>query len=34
MVQLGISSSDEAPFLDITQGIVFAVRPGSIARYA
>jgi broad specificity phosphatase PhoE len=34
LVQLGLSSSVEAPFLDITQGVVFAIEPGNIARYA
>jgi broad specificity phosphatase PhoE len=33
LVQLGLSSSVEAPFLDITQGVVFAIEPGNIARY-
>lgn len=34
MVQLDIASRAEAPFLDIGQGVVYAVRPGNIARYA
>jgi broad specificity phosphatase PhoE len=34
LVQLGLSSSVEAPFLDITQGVVFAIEPGNITRYA
>jgi len=33
LVQLGISSSAEAPFLDITQGVVFVIDKKSIARY-
>jgi len=34
IVQLGIASKDEAPFLDITQGIVYVIRDGSMTRYA
>jgi broad specificity phosphatase PhoE len=34
MVQLDIATSAEAPFVDISQGVVFVIRPGSIARYA
>jgi probable phosphoglycerate mutase len=34
LVQLGLSSPAEAPFLDITQGVVFAIEPGNIARYS
>ena len=34
LVQLGIATSAEAPFLDVSQGVVFVIRPGSIARYA
>ena len=34
IVQLGIASAEEAPFLDVAQGVVYAIRPGSIARYA
>ena len=34
IVQLGIASKDEAPFLDITQGTVYVIRDGSMARYA
>jgi broad specificity phosphatase PhoE len=34
IVQLGIASKDEAPFLDITQGIVYVIRQGSMGRYA
>lgn len=33
MVQLGISSAEEAPFLDIDQGVVYVIRDGSISRY-
>ncbi len=33
LVQLGLSSSVEAPFLDITQGVVFEIEPGNIARH-
>jgi len=34
VVQLGIYSSREAPFLDIGQGVVYAIRNGTLARYA
>ena len=34
IVQLGICSAAEAPFLDIAQGVVYAIREGSLARYA
>ena len=34
LVQLGIATPAEAPFLDVSQGVVFVIRPGSIARYA
>jgi probable phosphoglycerate mutase len=34
VVQLGLASWDDAPFLDVSQGVVYAIRPGSIARYA
>ena len=34
IVQLGIYSADEAPFLDIGQGVVYALRPGSMTRHA
>jgi probable phosphoglycerate mutase len=34
IVQLGIASKDEAPFLDIMQGIVYVIRDGSMTRYA
>jgi probable phosphoglycerate mutase len=33
IVQLGIYSAEEAPFLDIGQGVVYAIRPGSMSRY-
>lgn len=34
IVQLGIASKEEAPFLDVDQGVVYVIQPGSIARYA
>ena len=34
VVQLGIASPEEAPFLDIAQGVVYVIRPGSMSRYA
>lgn len=34
VVQLGIASPEEAPFLDIAQGVVYVIRPGSMTRYA
>ncbi len=34
VVQLGIASREEAPFLDIAQGVVYVIRPGSMSRYA
>jgi len=34
VVQLGLATWDDAPFLDVSQGVVYAIRPGSIARYA
>jgi broad specificity phosphatase PhoE len=34
IVQLGIASAQEAPFLDIGQGVVYAIRPGNMSRYA
>ena len=34
IVQLGIASPAEAPFLDIGQGVVYAIRSGSMSRYA
>jgi len=33
IVQLGIASAAEAPFLDVAQGVVYVIRPGSIDRY-
>jgi probable phosphoglycerate mutase len=33
IVQLGIYSAEEAPFLDIGQGVVYAIRDGSMSRY-
>jgi probable phosphoglycerate mutase len=34
VVQLGIASWDDAPFLDVSQGVVYTIRPGSVTRYA
>ena len=34
VVQLDIASWDNAPFLDVSQGVVYAIKPGRIARYA
>ena len=34
VVQLGLASKDEAPFLDIKQGVVYVIRDGSMSRYA
>ena len=34
VVRLGIASPEEAPFLDIAQGVVYVIEPGSISRYA
>ena len=34
IVQLGLCSSDEAPFLDVEQGVVYVIRDGQLARYA
>jgi probable phosphoglycerate mutase len=34
IVQLGIASAQEAPFLDVAQGVVYVIQPGSMARYA
>ena len=34
LVQLGIATSKEAPFMDVTQGVVFVIARKSIARYA
>ena len=33
IVQLGIFSAEEAPFLDIAQGVVYVIRDGSLTRY-
>ncbi len=34
IVQLGIASAQEAPFLDIAQGVVYAIEPGTMRRYS
>ena len=34
IVQLGICPAEEAPHLDIGQGVVYAIRDGTLARYA
>jgi broad specificity phosphatase PhoE len=34
VVQLGIAPPEKAPFLDIAQGVVYVIRPGSMSRYA
>jgi broad specificity phosphatase PhoE len=34
IVRLGICPADEAPHLDIGQGVVYAIRDGRLARYA
>ena len=34
IVQLGIASAQEAPFLDIAQGVVYLIQPGRMTRYA
>ena len=34
IVQLGIASEQEAPFLDVAQGVVYVIQQGSMARYA
>ena len=34
VVQLGIAPAEEAPFLDIAQGMVYVIRPGNMSRYA
>jgi probable phosphoglycerate mutase len=34
IVQLGIASREEAPYLDVTQGIVYVIRDGTLSRYA
>jgi broad specificity phosphatase PhoE len=33
IVQLKIVGWDDAPFLDVSQGVVYAIKPGRIARY-
>jgi broad specificity phosphatase PhoE len=33
IVQLGIYPAEEAPFLDIGQGVVYAIRGGGMSRY-
>ena len=33
IVQLGIAPSAQAPFLDVGQGVVYAIQPGSFDRY-
>jgi probable phosphoglycerate mutase len=33
IVQLGICSAEEAPFLDIGQGVVYVIRDGTLSRY-
>ena len=33
IVQLGICSAEEAPFLDIAQGVVYVIRNGNLSRY-
>jgi len=34
IVQLGIASEQEAPFLDVAQSVVYVIQQGSMARYA
>jgi len=34
VVQLGIASPEEAPFLDIAQGVVYVIRDRTLTRYA
>jgi broad specificity phosphatase PhoE len=34
IVQLGIASAVDAPFLDIGQGVVYVIRDGTMSRYA
>jgi broad specificity phosphatase PhoE len=34
LVRLGIATPAEAPYVDVSQGVVFVIQPGSIARYA
>ena len=33
VVQLGICSAEEAPFLDIGQGVIYVIRNGTLGRY-
>jgi broad specificity phosphatase PhoE len=34
IVQVGLASEQEAPFLDVAQGVVYVIQQGSMARYA
>jgi broad specificity phosphatase PhoE len=34
IVQLGIHSAEEAPHLDIAQGVAYAISGGMLSRYA
>ena len=34
IVQLGIASKEDAPFLDIAQGVVYEIRGGKLSRHA
>jgi hypothetical protein len=34
IVQLGLCSPEEAPFLDVGQGVVYLIRDGQLSRYA
>jgi broad specificity phosphatase PhoE len=34
IVQLGIMTAENAPFLDIGQGVVYVIQPGTMTRYA
>jgi broad specificity phosphatase PhoE len=34
IVQLGLASEQEAPFLDVAQGVVYVIQQDSMARYA
>ena len=34
IVQLGLAAEQEAPFLDVAQGVVYVIQQGSMARYA
>ena len=33
IVQLGIASAKDAPFLDIDQGVIYVICPGTMSRY-